>query len=183
MLEKGLSVIKLDKNNMQRYLADLLELEHLVYLKRGHLYSTEEWGAREFLLDLPGKYELSYGVVKDDLDKLIAFMICSEPMPGVSHVHRVAVHPKHPGENIGKNLMLQIFKEWKNMPEYKTLTAIIRTDHKLSLPFSKQLGAQIADKSYMTRHFKATGKGDMLIFDDHFKDKYGISYVLIFFDK
>lgn len=183
MLDKGLSVIKLDKNNIQRYLSDLLELEHLVYLKRGHLYSTEEWGESHFLSELPGKYDLSYGVVKEDMDKLIAFMICSEPMPGVSHVHRVAVHPKHPGDNIGRKLMLQLYQEWNNMPEYKTLTGIIRTDHKLSLPFVKRLGAQIADKSYMTRHFQAIGRTDMQIFDDHFKDSYGISYALIHFDK
>ncbi|MFC7678006.1 GNAT family N-acetyltransferase [Paenibacillus sp. GCM10028914] len=183
MLEKGLSIIKLDKNNMQRYLSDLLELEHLVYLKRGHLYSTEEWGESQFLLDVPGKFDISFGVVKEDLGKLVAFMICSEPIPGVSHVNRIAVHPKHPGDNIGRRLMLQLFKEWNNMPQFKTLTGIIRLDHKLSLPFTQKLGAQIADKSYMTHHFKQIGRTDVQIFDDHFKDRYGISYALIYFEK
>lgn len=181
MLDKGLSVIKLDKENMERYLSDLLELEHLVYLKRGHLYSTEEWEERHFLAELPGKFDLSYGVVKEN--KLIAFLIVSEPIPGVCHVHRVAVHPKHPGHNMGRKLMLKVYESWKSMPQYKTITAIIRSDHKLSLPFAKLLGARIADKLYMTRQFTEMGRTDVQIFDDHFKDMYGISYVLIYIDK
>ncbi|MGM1048186.1 MAG: GNAT family N-acetyltransferase [Bacillota bacterium] len=183
MFEKGLSVIQLDKDNIQHYLSDLLELEHLVFLKRGHLYSTEEWGERHFLSELPGKFDTSFGVVKEDMDKLVAFTICSEPLPGLIHVHRVAVHPKHPGNNTGKKLMLTLYQKWNSMPQYKEITAIIRTDHKLSLPFVKKLGAQVADKSYMTHHFKQLGRTDMQIFDDHFKDTYGISYALIHFDK
>lgn len=183
MLDSGHSIVKLDRNNMQHYLSDLIELEHLVYLKRGHLYSTEEWGERQFLAELPGKYDLSYGIVKCDGDKLTAFLICSEPIPGVSHVHRVAVHPKHPGDNIGRKLMYKAYQDWKEMPQYKTFTAIIRTDHKISLPFAKRLGAKIADKSYMTRQFNEMGRSNVHIFDDHFQDDYGIKYVLIYLDK
>lgn len=181
MLEKGLTVIKLDKGNMQLYLSDLVELEQLVFLKRGHLYSTEEWGESHFLADLPGKFDLSYGIVKGN--KLVAFLIVSEPFPGVCHVHRVAVHPKHPGNNIGRKLMLQVYESWKKMPEYRTITAIMRTDHKISLPFAKLLGAKVADKEYMTRQFQAMGRTDVQVFDNYFMDTYGISYALIHIDK
>lgn len=181
MFGNGVSLIKLDKINFQRYLSDLLELEHLVFLKRGHLYSTEEWGEAQFLAELPGKFDLSYGILKEN--KLIAFLIVSEPIPGTCHVHRVAVHPKHPVDNIGRKLMLKVYESWKKMPQYETITAIIRTDHKLSLPFAKLLGAQVADKSYMTRQFKEMGRTDVQIFDDHFEDTYGISYALIHIDK
>jgi len=177
-MELGLSVIKLDKTNIRRYLSDLLEVETLVHLKRGHRYSTELWGENQFLAELPGKFELSFGVVKSE--KLIAFLICSETRPGVCHVHRVALHPKHPGDNIGSKLMFRSFVEWKNMPQYHMITGIIRADHRLSVPFAKRLGAQIADKPFMTSLFEQTGRSGVQLFDNYFVDEYGIRYVLIY---
>lgn len=177
----NLPVIKLDKANMQRYLPDLLEVESLVHRKRGERYSTELWGESQFLADLPGKFELSYGVLKGD--KLIAFLICSSSKPGICHVHRVALHPKHPGDNTGTKLMFRSYLEWLNLPQYHTITAIIRADHKLSLPFVKRIGAQVADKEYMTRFFEETGKTDVRIYNQSFEDEYGIRYVLIYINK
>jgi ribosomal protein S18 acetylase RimI-like enzyme len=181
MLGLDLNVIKLDKANMERYLPDLLEIEHLVYLKRGHRYSTEEWGENQFLIELPGKFDLSFGVIWNS--KLVAFMISSSSIPGMSHVHRVAVHPKYPGDNTGTKLMLRAFLEWQNMPEYQTFTGIIRADHKLSVPFAKRIGAQIADKSFMTSLFERIGRTNVHIFDNYFEDEYGIRYVLVYMQK
>lgn len=181
MLDMALPIVKLNKDNMQRYLSDLLEVEQLVYQKRGHRYSTEEWGESQFLVDLPGKFDLSFGVVKGE--KLIAFLICSASIPGVSHVHRVALHPKHPGDDIGTKLMLRAFLDWKNMPQYHMITAIIRSDHRLSLPLAKRIGAQIADKPFMTHAFEEMGRTGVQIYDNCFVDEYGIRYVLIYIVK
>ncbi|MDF2653091.1 MAG: hypothetical protein K0Q73_8896, partial [Paenibacillus sp.] len=63
MLARGYFMIKLDQENMQRYISDLLEVEQLVHQERGVLYSTELWDENQFLSELPGKFETSYGVV------------------------------------------------------------------------------------------------------------------------
>jgi GNAT superfamily N-acetyltransferase len=174
-------MIKLDRDNMQRYISDLLEVEQLVHQERGSLYSTELWDGNQFLSELPGKFEISYGVVKKD--KLIAFLICSTPFPDMNYVHRVAVHPQYSGRKLGRKLMTKAYLEWKRMPQYNTITAVIRKDHKLSLPFAALLGARIADKPFMTRFFEARGKTDIQVLDDHFVDEHGIAYVLIYINK
>jgi len=166
---------------MQRYLSDLLEIERLVHAKRGDRFSTELWGESQFLSEQPGKFEISYGVLKGD--KLTSYLICSVPLPGTCHVHRVAVHPKFAGDNDGRKLMYKAYQDWKNMPQYTKITAITRQDHKLTLPFAKLLGARAADKALMTQHFESLGKTDVQIFDEHFEDVYGIRYVLIYIEK
>ncbi|GGG14074.1 GNAT family N-acetyltransferase [Paenibacillus abyssi] len=181
MLGNGLTVIRLDRDATLYYLSDLIEVEQLVYEKRGRLYSTEKWDESQFLLDIPGKFETSWAVVKGD--KLIAFLICSTPYPEMNHVHRVAVHPLYAGRKIGRKLMIKAYLEWKNMRQYKTITAIIREDHRLSMPFARLLGARIADKAFMSRFFEGLGRKNVQLFDEHFEDEYGVRYVLIFIQK
>ncbi|WP_127588338.1 GNAT family N-acetyltransferase [Paenibacillus koleovorans] len=181
MLDKGLTVIQLDEHQILTYLADLLEVEQRVYEERGHLYSTEVWGEEQFVSELAGKFDTSYGVVKEG--RLIAFLICSSPLPGWNHVHRVAVHPDYAGKRIGRKLMIQAYMDWRKMSDYHTITAIIRRDHKLSLPFALLLGAKVADKAFMTEFFEARKKSDVVILDDGFVDSYGVKYVLVWIDK
>jgi hypothetical protein len=70
--------------------------------------------------------------------------------------------------------MLRAFMDWQLMPQYHMITAIIRADHRLSVPLAKRIGAQIVDKPLMTRSFEEMGRTGVQIYDDCFVDEYGI---------
>ncbi|MEW9669176.1 GNAT family N-acetyltransferase [Ammoniphilus sp. 3BR4] len=177
----GLSLIKLNQDRFKQYLPDLLEVEEQSHQKWGNKFSNEMWDQSHFLSDLPGKFEVSYGVVAKN--RLVGFVICSIPLPDTCHLHRLAVHPNYAGREIGKMLLAKVYENWLSNNQLKWGTAIIRTDHRASLPLAHHLGVNIADGPFLERYFQVRGKTSMKIFDDHFMDEDSIRYVLVYLKK
>lgn len=66
----------------------------------------EPWGPREFLLDLPGKWEVSR-LALDGAGRVAAFAVASIKSSGI-HIHRLVVAAGFRGRGLGRDLLKSI---------------------------------------------------------------------------
>ncbi|HOY84107.1 MAG TPA: GNAT family N-acetyltransferase [Candidatus Syntrophosphaera sp.] len=64
------------------------------------------WGPKEFMLDLPGKWDFSFAASdSSNGDILVGFIICSQKTTFLLHEHKLFVDPLYQRQGIGKMLI------------------------------------------------------------------------------
>lgn len=81
-------ILVLNQDRLRQNIVDVIRLDSLMIEELGVQYSHEKWGEREFLLDLPGKWQLSRMALRDG--GFIGFWIASKRGED-AQTHRVAV--------------------------------------------------------------------------------------------
>jgi ribosomal protein S18 acetylase RimI-like enzyme len=77
----------LDRQSIVRWLDELVALDRALCQELGEIAFPQPWGPENFLLDLPGKWELS--CVCTDGHHLQGFWINGVPTPGMAHLYRM----------------------------------------------------------------------------------------------
>lgn len=75
---------------LSRYGAELAELDALIRVERGGLYSTEAWTVSSFTRELPEKYRVSTIALCEG--RAVGFCIASRKGDAV-HIHRAGIRP------------------------------------------------------------------------------------------
>lgn len=84
----------------------LAKLSDLAYICRD--VPHENWEDNQYLIDLPGKWDLS--IVSLSGDNLIGYIIASEKEFSVAHIHKFIVNPSYRGQGIGKKMLDEFIK-------------------------------------------------------------------------
>ena len=74
---------------------------------------VSDWGADEFLFELPDKYRLSF-FVQDGV--IAGYVILSRKWPGRVHIHQFMVHPSRRGLGFGENMLEEAVKRAGGAP-------------------------------------------------------------------
>jgi len=131
----GYELLNANPDVLMRYMHDLLDLDKNI--------SPVCWSEENFMVEIPGKWELSYLVISRN--KVIAFVISSikeEPY----HVHRLGVDPFFQRQGLGSGLLDLIYNQaMKNSIHAITLKVAKTNDN--ALKFYKLKGFKIIRSS------------------------------------
>lgn len=120
---------------LMRYMQDLVDLDKYV--------SSLCWSEDNFLLELPGKWELSYLVISKN--KIVAFVIAS--IKGTSyHIHRLGVDPGFQRQGIGRGLLNIITNQALNNSIH-SISLKVANDNDNAIKFYELNGFKIAGYS------------------------------------
>ncbi len=70
-----IEIKNLDKENMARYMNDLIHIDRDALHEYGVVFSSEQWKEKHFKLELPGKWDLSVCAV--ERQQIGAFCVCT----------------------------------------------------------------------------------------------------------
>lgn len=139
-MDERLEILVLNKQTAELGSDDLLRADQETYKTLGIHYSHEEWGEKEFLMDLPDKWKLSHSVVGAN-NELIGFLIASRK-GDCAHIHRFAVREKWRHMGVGKRLFQRFVISVKREGlQWVTLT--VGAENQEGILFYRQLGFQI----------------------------------------
>jgi ribosomal protein S18 acetylase RimI-like enzyme len=101
MTTPAIVILQLTKSVLAQYLADFIELEHLIVAELGTAYDKHPWGVREFELELPSKWDSSWCAVDCAKDKAVGFLVTSRFGDNL-HGHRMIVHTDYRRHSIAR---------------------------------------------------------------------------------
>ncbi|MGA7990083.1 MAG: GNAT family N-acetyltransferase [Thermoanaerobaculia bacterium] len=97
------------------------------------------WTSREFLLDLPGKWEVSRLALAGN-GRVAGFLVASIKPPGI-HVHRLVVAGEFRGGGLGRELLRRVAAD-AGTHGVSTVTLKVAPPNEDALRFYKNLGFQ-----------------------------------------
>ena len=133
----------LNKQLTTKMLNTLIDIDQKILQRFGNLFSSESWDENNFLLDLPGKWELSFIALFDD--RPIGFCICSLLDDDKCYIYRIAVSEEYKGRNIGKQMLFTLFKKCIERGVKKVVLEVNK-ENTLALGFYNKLKFRIIEK-------------------------------------
>lgn len=106
---------------------------------------VSNWGEREFLSDLPGKWELSFGLWEDGTP--VAYCVLSRKF-GSPHIHQLMVTPSLRGRGVGVTILEEARRRGA-----RSLKVSIQNDR--AIQFYERAGwtkAEMTDTCHWMRH-------------------------------
>jgi len=111
---------KLNKEYLKSNLVSFIEI-----LK---FESYEYWNEENFLIELPGKFDLSYYLELNDV--LVSYVISSIKQSKTAHIHKLMTDNGHRGIGLGK-LILKVFEMNCKAQEINTIElSVIKSNEK-----------------------------------------------------
>lgn len=167
-----MAVVTLTKNILLAYLPQIVELDALVLEELGEVYSEEQWGEKNFLFDLSGKWDYSR-LALDEKNEPCGFWIASanpHPLVGV-YTHRVAVKKESRRRGIAGQMFLDVFNNARqNGFKRMTLSVSVLNVHAIAfyetLGFKKLFGEELME---FVRHKELKAK----VVDDYLQEETG----------
>ena len=126
----------------------LANLEDFIRISRD--IPHDNWAGPEYLMELPGKWELSRICCSGD--ELLGYIVASRKEPGWVHIHKYAVVTEARGHGIGR-LMMQDF-EREVRCEAHTISLKVYEDNSEAVGFYRKMNFSV------TGHHK-----DMLVME------------------
>lgn len=91
-----------------------------------NISKISNWTFKNFILNLPGKWNKSIAVFDKTKKQLIAFSILSENKKNV-HIHLLMVGKKYQGTGVGSKILKKISDQTNKNITVKTYTSLINT--------------------------------------------------------
>lgn len=118
----------------------LSNLEHFIEILSGEPH--EYWGHKEFVSELPDKWNLSLGAISDGAS-LLGYIIASAKSDA-AHIHKLMVRTEYRSLGIGSILMNEFFRRIGNT--YKRVTLKVYEDNDKAIKFYTRHGFTVVGK-------------------------------------
>jgi GNAT superfamily N-acetyltransferase len=164
----------LSEETVQTRLDEILEFERMLYSQLGTRYSHVVWGRNEFLLLLPGKWELSK-VAVDDHGALIGLWIASHDGVEDLRGHRGGVRREWRHTGIWRALFEQIYADGKNLG-LKYMSHTVNADNPGAVAAWQALGFRILEGEELEAFRLRRGRDDDRIEDSRLVSPDGHAY-------
>lgn len=145
----------LNKRSILKYMNALIDIDRNILQSYGNRFSSERWEAENFLLDLPGKWELS--LVALTKEKVVGFCICSFYNDDKCYAYRVVVAEDHKRKNIGKKMIFSLFEKCK-AKKIKNIIVEVNIENVPALQFYNKMGFEIIESDELIRYLIKKGK-------------------------
>lgn len=111
----SLIIKKLDRKTLIKNIIKIINISKI-----------SNWSFKNFILNLPGKWNKSLTVFDKNKKQLIAYSILSENKENV-HIHLLMVSQKYQGKGIGSRILKKISDQTNKNITVKTYTNLIKT--------------------------------------------------------
>jgi len=156
----------LNKLLLKKYLNFLTNIDQFTILKYGDLFSSERWNKKNFMIDLPGKWELSCLALEKN--QPIGFCICSFFNTNKCYVYRFVVSGESREKNVGKEMTNFILKKCIEKGIDKVLLEVNKKNRS-ALKFYEKLKFKIIKKADLMKYLHSKGKfNNCIISGNHF---------------
>ena len=113
--QMSLIIKKLDRKTLIKNIIKIINISKI-----------SNWSFKNFILNLPGKWNKSLTVFDKNKKQLIAYSILSENKENV-HIHLLMVSQKYQGKGIGSRILKKISDQTNKNITVKTYTNLIKT--------------------------------------------------------
>lgn len=132
-----MKIIYLTKENINKYVQRLIDIDGTYSSLESGKYSREIWSEENFMRDLPGKWENSFVVVDENI--ICAFAICSKSDSKTLHIHRLAVCSEYKG-GIASNMLMSAIE---GGVQADRITLIVSTENVSAVHYYRRHGFEI----------------------------------------
>jgi UDP-2,4-diacetamido-2,4,6-trideoxy-beta-L-altropyranose hydrolase len=139
----------------------LVEIDGHWLDRLGGRYSSVAWGEREFLLDLPGKWDLSCYATEGE--RVVGFWIASSAK-GPCHTHRVAIAPDCTGGGVGRKMFESVRLRWRRISS-GPMTLEVGCENTAAIEFYRQVGFEIRGPDFIRSYLAARGRSATILED------------------
>ena len=135
--DEDIVVTRLTRDRMAECLDRIVVLDAAIKAELGPTYSEEEWGAEQFQLEMPGKFQ--YSLVILGTKEVVGYLIVSKPQPDMLHIHRLAVAASTRDQGLATCLMDILLKRARH--EGVTLIRLkVHPSNRAARAFYEKLG-------------------------------------------
>jgi len=110
----------LTKSYLQQHLNEILNIDHI------RMGKVENWTSRNFILDLPLKFQLSLTSISDK--QVIGYIIASKKEK-TCHIHRIAVSAQYSDQGIGSKMISVLGNKAKSKNLKKLSVEALKKDN------------------------------------------------------
>lgn len=154
VLNQGSLVGSITVSTLNRKMAgSLVKIDSRLKQELGMAYSHEAWVERNFLLDLPAKWELSKAAFADR--ELVGFWIASRKGDFL-HTHRVGVRDDFRGQGIGRKMFAKVLESGEQLG-LKEMTLFVSVLNQEAKHFYEDLGFQKLSGRRIRQFLQETG--------------------------